>query len=113
MGASFARLEDLGLFCQGTTSTRTPSQAASLQVNAYLNGGEMVVDYTLPGASNVGIHFFDVAGRKLSSPFQGRQPAGQQSQRFSLSNIGWASGIYVVSLEVNGRMYSRKVALFR
>lgn len=113
MGASFERMEDLGLFCQGTTSTRTPSQAASLQMKAYLSGGEMVVDYTLPGASTVGVHFFDVAGRKLSSPFKGRQSAGQQSLRFSLSNIGWAAGIYVVSLEVNGRMYSRKVGLFR
>lgn len=113
MGGSFARMEDLGLYCQGTTSTQTPSQTAGLQMKAYLNGGEMVIDYTLRSNSTVGVHFFDVAGRKLSSPFRGQQPAGQQSQRFSLNNIGWASGIYVVSLEVNGRMYSQKVGLFR
>lgn len=113
MGQSFASMEDLGLYCQGTTGTNSPGQAASLNMNAYLSGGEMVVDYQLPAAARVGIHFFDVAGRKLSSPFQGRENAGAQLHRFSLSNIGWASGVYVVSLEVDGRMYSRKVGMFR
>jgi hypothetical protein len=30
-----------------------------------------------------------------------------------MSSIGWASGIYVVSLEVNGRMYSQKLGFFK
>lgn len=113
MGQSFAPLEDLGLYCQGATSTRSAGQATDLKMNAYLSGGEMIIDYQLPTAANVGVHFFDVAGRKLSSPFRGRQNAGAQTHRFSLSNIGWAAGVYVVSLEVDGRMYSRKVGLFR
>ena len=113
MGGSFERMEDLGLYCQGATSTQAPGRAERLNMTAYLSGGEMIVDYTLANAASVGIHFFDVAGRKLSSPFQGRQAAGAQSQRFSLNNIGWASGVYIVSLEVNGTMYSRKVGLFR
>jgi len=73
----------------------------------------VVVDYKLPTAAKVGVHFFDVAGRKLSSPYRGQQSAGEQSQRFSLNNIGWSAGVYVVSLEVNGQMYSRKISLFR
>ncbi len=113
MGRSFPRMEDLGLFCQGTTSTRGPVRAANIGMNAYLAGSEVVVDYKLPTAAMVGVHFFDVAGRKLSSPYQGRQSAGEQSQRFSLNNIGWSAGVYVVSLEVNGQMYSRKISLFR
>lgn len=113
MGRSFPRLEELGLFCQGTTSTRSPGQATSIGMNAYLAGSEVVVDYKLPAAATVGVHFFDVAGRKLSSPSWGRQGAGEQTQRFPLSGIGWSAGVYVVSLEVNGRMYSRKIGLFR
>ncbi len=113
MGQRFERMEDLGLYCQGITSTQTPDRAASIKMNAYLSGGDVVIDYELPGNANVGIHFFDVSGRKLSSPFQGNRPAGSQTQRVAMSSAGWSSGIYVVSLEVNGRMYSRKLGYFR
>ena len=113
MGQRFERMEDLGLYCQGITNTRSTDRAASIKMNAYLNGGEVVIDYELPANARVGIHFFDVAGRKLSSPFRGNRPAGAQTQRVAMSSAGWSSGVYVVSLEVNGRMYSRKLGFFR
>jgi len=95
MGASYNRLDDIGLFCQGTTSTGNP-RAESIAFKAYLSGSDVVLEYDLPATANVGVHFFDVSGRKLSSPLR-----------------GWAAGVYVVSLEVNGKMYSRKLGLFR
>lgn|GEM_PF-2952338 len=113
MGRNFSRTQDLGFSCQGTTSTRHSSRAASIGMNAYLSGGEGVIDYELPAAAPVGVHFFDVAGRKLSTPYRGRRGSGGQSQRFPLRNIGWSAGVYIVVLEVNGRMYSRKIGLFR
>ncbi|TXF89979.1 DUF1501 domain-containing protein [Neolewinella aurantiaca] len=113
MGQRFERMEDLGLYCQGVTNTRTPDPATTIGMKAYLSGGDVVIDYDLPAATNVGIHFFDVSGRKLSSPFQGRRPAGQQSQRVAMSSVGWSSGVYIVSLEVNGRLYSSKLGFFK
>ncbi len=113
MGQRFERMNDLGLYCQGTTSTRTPDRAEQLKMNAYLSGGDVVIDYELPSNARVGIHFFDVSGQKLNTPFQGNRPAGAQTQRVAISSAGWSSGVYVVSLEVNGRMYSRKLGFFR
>jgi hypothetical protein len=113
MGQRFERMEDLGLYCQGVTSTRSPDRAESINMNAYLSGGDVVIDYKLPSSANVGIHFFDVSGRKLASPFRGPRAAGSQSQRVAMSSIGWASGVYVISLEVNGQMYSRKLRFFK
>lgn len=112
MGATYNRLDDIGLFCQGTTSTGNPL-AESLAFKAYLSGSDVVLEYELPAAANVGVHFFDVAGRKLSSPLRGRRSGGPNLERMSLNDIGWAAGVYVVSLEVNGKMYSRKLGLFR
>ena len=112
MGARFERLEDLGLYCSAT-STQTPERADQLDMRTYLSGGELVLEYELPRNSRVGVHFFDVSGRKLSSPFQGRRAAGTHSDRFALSSVGWAAGVYVVSLEVDGVMYSRRIGLFR
>jgi uncharacterized protein (DUF1501 family) len=113
MGAQFNRVEDLGLFCQSTTSTNDPVSTANIQLKAYRSGGDLVVEYNLPAAARVGVHFFDAVGRRLSTPFQGRRGAGAQVQRFSLNGIGWASGVYILSLEINGRMYSQKLAMFR
>lgn len=113
MGQRFERMEDLGLYCQGVTSTRSPDRGESINMNAYLSGGDVVIDYELPSSANVGIHFFDVSGRKLASPFRGPRAAGSQSQRVAMSSIGWASGVYIISLEVNGQMYSRKLGFFK
>lgn len=112
LGSSYERLDDIGLFCQGTTNTTDPL-ADRLALRAYLSGHEVVLEYDLPAAANVGVHFFDVAGRKLSSPLRGRRNGGANLERLPLNSVGWSSGVYVVSLEVNGRMYSRKVAMFR
>lgn len=112
LGGAFDRVDELGLFCEGTTSSSNP-RAASLDLKAYLSGGEVVLEYGLPAAASVGVHFFDVAGRKLSSPLQGRRSAGANLERIPLSSAGWAAGVYIVSLEVNGKMYSRKLGLFR
>ncbi|MEL7163575.1 MAG: DUF1501 domain-containing protein, partial [Bacteroidota bacterium] len=113
MGQPFDRIDELGLACQGTTSNRNP-RAASIGLNAFVTGGEVVLEYELPANSRVGVHFFDVAGRKLSSPLvNASRRGGVNRERFALNNIGWSSGVYVVSLEVNGRMYSRKLGMFR
>lgn len=112
LGATYDRIDTLGLACEGAVGVRNP-RAESLSLRAYLSGGEVVLEYDLPTAANVGVHFFDVAGRKLSSPVRGQRSGGANVERLPLSGIGWASGVYVVSLEVNGKMHSRKLSLFR
>lgn len=112
MGKPFDRIDELGLSCKGATSNRNP-RAESLAFTAYLSGGDVVLEYELPSNAQVNVHTFDVSGRKLSSPFSGRRAAGANLQRLPLNSIGWSSGVYVISLEVNGRMYSRKLGMFR
>ena len=111
LGAPYERIDELGLACQGSVSTGNP-RAELLGMRAYLSGSDVVLEYNLPAAANVGVHFFDVAGRRLSSPLKGRRSGGAHTERLPLGDIGWAAGVYVVSLEVNGRMHSRKIGLF-
>ena len=112
LGAAYDRLDTLGLACQGSVSTSNP-RAQQVALKAYLSGNDVVLEYDLPAAANVRVHCFDVSGRKLSSPLQGRRTGGVNVDRFPLNSINWASGVHVISLEVNGRMYSRKLGLFR
>lgn len=112
LGNSFDRLEALGLFCEGTTATTDLGKADSLGLKAFVSGGQLMLHYELPQTGNVSIRLHDALGRVVSSPFQGRQYIGAQQLQFPLSAINWSAGVYIVSLETAGRVYSRKVALF-
>ena len=112
MGASFERMDSLGLACQGSPNA-VNERARQLALKAYLAGGEVVLEYDLPAAGEVRVHCFDVSGRKVATPFDGRRGGGAQVQRLRLESSGMASGIYVIALEYGGRMYSRKLGIFR
>lgn len=111
MGGEFERIENLGLFCD-SVSTVNPGQATDIQLNAYLNRGEVVLTYELPATGNVMVRMHDSIGRVVSTPFNGRQYGGPQTLRLPLAAVNWAAGVYIASLETNGRVYSRKVGLF-
>ncbi len=112
LGGSFDRLEALGLFCEGSTSTTDIGRADTIQLSAYLSNGQLAIDYHLPATGTVNLRLHDALGRSLSTVFQGRQYLGKQELRLPLSSVNWSAGVYVVSLETGGRVYSRKVALF-
>lgn len=113
MGATFPRMDELGLFCETSTSVADEPARESLAFKAYVNGNNVVLEYELPSTAKVGVSFYDATGRRLSAPFKGQRNAGVNQQRFNMAAINWSSGVYVVSLEVNGRAHSRKVGLFR
>lgn len=112
LGKSFDRLEAMGLFCEGTTSTTDLGRPADIGLNAYLSRGQLAVDYELLQSGNVTLRLHDALGRVVATPFIGRQYLGPQQLRLPLSSINWSAGIYIVSLETGGRTYSRKVGLF-
>jgi len=111
LGQDFERVEGMGLFCQ-TTSTTDPARAADIDLKAYISGGDLVVSYTLPASGDVVLRTHDVIGRIVSSPYHGRQFIGENRIRLPLSSVNWTAGVYVVSLETGGKMYSKKVGLF-
>lgn len=113
LGNNFDRLEALGLFCEGSPSSTTDlGRADSISLKAFLSGGQLMVQYNLAQTGNVHIRLHDTLGRVVSSPYQGRQYIGVQHLQFPLSSINWSAGVYIVSVETAGRVYSRKVALF-
>lgn len=111
LGNDFDRLEAMGLFC-APSSTTNPGKPQDIALNAYLNRGELVINYQLNQNGNVIIRTHDAVGRILATPYNGRQYAGAQEMRLPLKAANWSSGVYIVSVEIGGRMHSRKVALF-
>ncbi|MGB3546841.1 MAG: DUF1501 domain-containing protein [Saprospiraceae bacterium] len=114
LGGDFPRMDGLGLFCDSISSSNDPTSLAyDPQLKAYVNGGDLVVEYVLPAGTSVGISLYDALGRELSSPFRGEQISGEQRMRFPLQNLNWSAGVYVCSLSIDGQQYARKIAMFR
>jgi uncharacterized protein (DUF1501 family) len=111
LGGDFDRLEAMGLFCTPNSTTEI-SKAAALTLTAHLNRGELVIRYDLPQSGNVIIRTHDALGRIMATPFNANQYLGAQEMRLPLSAANWSAGVYIVSVETGGRMYSTKVALF-
>lgn len=115
LGSSPVRLGNLGFTCGDTTvATERPADpAATIGLSAYLSGDAVTVEYSLAGPAEVRLHFYNVGGQRLSTPFRGVQQAGPQQHRFGLIAANLSAGIYLVSVETGGRVYTRRIALFR
>ncbi len=71
------------------------------------NGDLINVNYELEKEETVSCFVADITGRFVAAPFSRRkQPAGTHS--FGLKE-NLSSGIYFVTVDVSGRMYSRKI----
>lgn len=112
LGSTHERLEGLGLFCQ-STSTSEIGRTDQIKMVTYISGNDLNIDFEMVQSGEVTIRLHDMVGRVISSPYQGRHFPGEQTVRLPLSSINWSDGVYVVSLETGGRVYSRQVGLFR
>jgi len=69
------------------------------------------ISYSLPWASTVAVHMYDLSGRLVSEVFCGSQEAGIHTA--TVNADGWGSGLYFVRLEAGGEVFTRKVMLVR
>ncbi len=66
---------------------------------------------SLPREADVEVSILDLAGRRVATLLRGRVAAGLQEVSWDGSNA--RDGVYFVKLVVDGRIYSRRVALMR
>jgi len=69
------------------------------------------IKYGLPKASRVEINIFDIQGRQISRLMNSNQEAGDYSTTWDAANI--PSGMYVIRLEIPGKVLNRKAMLVR
>ena len=69
------------------------------------------INYKLPEQSRVRIDVFNILGRRVSTLVNDVQAAGQYTARFDGSRV--ASGMYLVRMQVDGRVFTRKMLLIK
>ena len=113
LGRTFDRL-DIGLDCVAVNNDPTITELIGVQHEArYDAAGRVFIHYHLPQAAVVKIEVYDILGQLVSSLFNGRQAAGSHQVPFQPPQYRFVNGIYVYRIEVNGRVYSRKMQLMK
>lgn len=108
MGQPFERMNELGIECMATSSSYIPV-AAIQHRPIYSQGGQVIIEYSLPQEMPVSVHVFDMLGRPIAKLYDGRQYAGTHQVSFSNVQARLAAGIYAYSIKAGGRVYSQKI----
>ncbi|MEO5617406.1 MAG: metallophosphoesterase, partial [Candidatus Eisenbacteria bacterium] len=77
---------------------------------------EISLSFSLATAARVRLEIFDASGRRVATLARGSHPSGTHSARWNgLAEDGRAlpAGVYVASLEADGRRVTRRIALVR
>ena len=93
-------------------ATAIPEIFAINNFSVYPNpfGESTRVDYAIDKASRVKVEVFDVLGKKLNAVTDEQLPAGKYSEEINSGLIGNSSGIYVVTLSLDGnKLATRKI----
>jgi len=78
--------------------------------------GGTLLDFTLSRAGHVRLLVYDAAGRRVQLLRDSELPAGAHRERFALRDEAGrdlASGLYLVRLEAEGRVLTRRLAAIR
>ncbi len=67
------------------------------------------VNYTLEESAEVQVEVFNLLGKKVQTLASGLQTPGRHVYRFEPAVTGLPAGIYIVRLEINGAVTSKKV----
>jgi hypothetical protein len=83
--------------------------ALTLGLSVYPNpsNGISKISFTTEAASTVSIHIYDVLGKEVTTTYNGKVAAGEQSFNVDLS--AFAGGIYTIRLDVDGNSAYRKL----
>lgn len=67
------------------------------------------IAYTLTAKSNVNLRVIDLAGKQLCVLVKQEQTAGKQEYYWELAKNNITSGMYILILQVDNKIYSRKI----
>ena len=123
LGVNWTNIDKLGLMITQTSSNTNAYY--KVQVTEYSLGEDIVLsqnypnpasDYTqidvwVPLVSDLNIELFDILGRKIKTIYAGLSVAGENTFRFSTSEL--SSGIYVYRVSGAGSIVSQTMSVIR
>jgi len=94
----------------GCDSTDVDDDDPDLRV-VQLSANVAQISYSLPTAADMSLAVYDVAGRRVATIAQGRQPAGDGSATWTVAHPG--KTVYFVQLRVGEKSYAKRIFFMR
>jgi hypothetical protein len=92
-----------------TVDLGTPQQVQLLGSTPNPVAGQATIRYALPAAGEVHLAIYDVLGREVATLTTGQKEARRHVSRFDASDL--ASGTYLIRLQANGEVKTRKLTV--
>ena len=115
--SAYEEMMDVGFFyVQGddlpTAVTTVPENNAEIKVFPNPVADEFVLQYSLSQEASVQIDLFDVAGNKIGNMLNNvSQPTGKYSLGIHTDQYNLAAGIYLVSINIGGKVTTQKLVI--
>ncbi len=110
-GLSLADLQEAAdsLIANIPVSTKEVVEVPGFTFAPVYSNGRLVIRFNLPGATNLDVNLFDVAGRKVATLHQGRMDAGS----YTMSVTGkLAKGVYILKVDTDFGTYKKAVLIY-
>ncbi len=104
-----------GTYCTSVTVNCTSTGMEAFDKNdlalSFQNpfSSSTLVSYSIPGNGNVEVALFDLIGNKISVPASGNKSAGTHS--FNLVSGGLAKGVYLLRMNFEGIVLTKKIVI--
>jgi hypothetical protein len=97
----------------GQQEVLAENQEKTFQVSSYPNpfNNQTTIGFELPSDDFVSLKIYNVLGQEVASLVSGKLQAGSHKYVWNAAEV--ASGIYFYCLEVNGKMYQKKLILMK
>jgi hypothetical protein len=92
-------------------STEQSVLQAQLQITPSVSIGKARIEFTLSHPEQIDVNLYDVNGRLIRNIDKGRSSSGRHS--LELQNYDLPSGVYVISLETDHELLTKKFVLMR
>ena len=85
-----------------------------LGLNVYPNPytGQTHIVFRLANKADVSLEVYNILGAKIHTLYEGAKDRGDYQYVFSAVELGYSSGIYLLRLMVNDKVYTRRLVEF-
>ena len=110
LNVNYERLP-LGFEC--ITSVQENDKLSLHHKPLYMQGGEVIIEYTLPSSMDVQVQLFNIMGQQMATLDSGNKMAGTHRVSVNTNVNHLASGQYIYRIIANNKPYSRSIVVRR
>jgi hypothetical protein len=109
LGGRIFRTEETTTTLSVPVSAGSVNNAMTISITPNPTRHTASIGFDLTERSHVSLHILDLLGREVADVYDSEREAGRQQLPLGLENV--AAGMYVVQLDVDGKVFTSRVVI--